>query len=494
MNEVESIPSLEDQQDHSDAQPNATASSDSGQAAVIIDHPDAAESGPIEKAGEAPEQCAGYAKTCTTTDLGMNDRENPLAPPGTETDDGEVEATEEAAHDDSPAENTQAIEGNAARSVSALFKEGVASMKEVNAARRAHATARDDLERLERSIANQEQELEHRRDVEARYNEIVDSELARKDEAGQQLADAEQQLAVINDKLTTFKKALEDAREKDATVERRLKSALDAAEDKERSARESGRRLQRRLDDAQANLDRAGKEREDCIAAARQALTSAEAHLTTLNSEYAEIQRNPSANPAGYSVRKRELENEISDATEAIRNAKGEIPRIERETQTAIDEARSAVSEAERPITAARDAFEAAAATADRARDAYGKAKDEAEKRQKELRSTITEGEKKAKAQQRLIQEAQGAIDAAQRTIHEAHEIHAHPEVTIELAQAIEAQRVEREHRATEVEQLAANEKHVRDQTRGARMRLALAACGFALIVALLIAWTYFAR
>lgn len=382
----------------------------------------------------------------------------------------------------------------AKRPISALFSEGVASMKEVNAAHRAYASARDELERLDNTIDARAAELEHRRDITARFDEIIAQETARLDTASGQRANAEAQRAKIISKLAELKSNLDAMRDEDATVERRLKSALEAAEDKERSSRESGRRLQRRLDDARANLERTQAEREAGIAAAQQAVTSAEAHLATLNSEYAEIQRNPSANSAGYSVRKRELEDEISDATEALRNAKHDVPRVESETQAALDEAQAAVAEAERPIAQARDAFEVVAAAADRARDAYAKAKEDAEKRQKELRGTISDGEKLAKTQERTEQEAQREMDAAQAAIDEARDIHAHPEATEALAAALAADRAAREEQAREVERLAAAEQHVRERTRGARIRLSLALCGIALIIALMFIWTYFAK
>ncbi len=385
-------------------------------------------------------------------------------------------------------------ENNAARTVSALFAEGVASMKEMNAAHRAHSEARDELERLDNTIEARKQELEHRLDITSRYAEIVTQASQRKDDADQKKAAAEARQAEIAAKIAELKAKLEKMREEDTVIERRLKSALDAAEDKERSARESGKRLQRRLDDAQTNLDRAVKERDDGIAAAQRAVKSAESHLATLNAEYIEIQRNPSANSAGYSVRKRELEDEISDATEALRNAKNDVPRVEDETQAAIANAHAAVSEAERPIASAREAFDAVAAAADRARDAYGDAKDGAEKRQKELRSTISDGEKAAKAQQRAAEEAQREADAAQADIDEANDIHAHPEITDALAHALEADRAEREERIVEVEQLAAVEKGVRERTRGARVRLTLAIGGIVLVIVLMLIWTFFAK
>lgn len=391
-------------------------------------------------------------------------------------------------------QNGQTGAANAARTVSALFSEGMASMKEVNAAHRAHTEARNELDRLDATIESRKLDLDHRRDVESRYDEIIRSETERKNCAEQEREKAEQRRAEIDSSVDELKKQLDTMRDQDATTERRLKSALEAAEDKERSSRESGRRLQRRLDDAQANLEHTMKEREEGVAAAEQAVKSAEAHLSTLNTEYADIQRNPSANPAGYSVRKRELEIEISDAAEALRNARGDVPRIEGEMHAAIEEARASVREAERPIAQAKEAFNAIVAEADRARDVYSEAKEDAEKRQKDLRSKISEHEKEAREQERAAQNAQQDADAAQDALDEANDIHAHPEATIALANALEADRAEREERMREVEELAAAEKTVRERTRGARLRLVLAIAGIVLVAGLMIAWTYVAK
>lgn len=410
-----------------------------------------------------------------------------------ESADFEADPTGSAEPEESP-EAPDQDEPNTVRTVSAFFAEGVASMKEMNAAHRAHSEARGELDRLDGTIAARENELAHRRDIESRYDEIIAEETARKNAAIQAREAAEKRHAEITAEVAKLKKRLEKMRDEDGATERRLKSAVDAAEDKERSSRETGRRLQRRLDEAQANLDRTVKERDEGIAAAQQAVKSAESLLATLNAEYAEIQRNPSANPAGYSVRKRELEDEISDATEALRTAKDDAPRIENETQMAIDEARAAVAEAEKPIASAREAFNAVTTAADRARDAYATAKDDATKRQKVLRSEISEREKEAKTAERATQDAQKEADSAQSALDEANDIHAHPEATASLAHALEADRAERVTRAAEVEELAVAEKTVRERTRGARLKLVLAIAGIVLVVVLMIVWTYLAK
>ena len=382
-------------------------------------------------------------------------------------DTADADGGEPGATEPTEPEDTEAVETSGP---SGLFSEGVASMKAMSSARRAHAEARDELERLQNTIAAREAELEHRRDIEANYDEIIERERARKSDAEQAAEDLKAQRDATAERVSQLKRKLEQMREEDTTTEKRLKVTLDAATDKEQSARESGRRLQNRLDDAKSDLERLNEKR-----------------LATLNAEYAELQRNPSANSAEYSVRTRELEFEISDAAAALRSAREDLPQTDRETQRAIDEAIAAVAAAEKPIAAAKTAFDEAAAASDKARDAYSETKEAAEARQKELRKRIGDEEKSLKSQDRSITDKLDEASAAQAVIDEAEDVIAHPEVTEAIAHTLEADRAEHGDRVAEVEELANTERDVREQTRASRIRFIAAITGIALLAILAI-------
>lgn len=392
-------------------------------------------------------------------------------------------------------DGAEAVSGieSAADTARSLITEGVAGVREARAAKRAHADAREHLELLERTIAAREEELAHRRHVAEHFDAIVAEQRERRAAAAKSKAEAERNQAEHAAQAASLKDELERMREADGATEKRLKSALDAAEAKEASARESGSRLQRRVDDAERNLARTEQERTEGIAAAERAIKSTQEHLDALKSEYAEIQRNPSANPAAYTVRSGELSSQISDAAEAVRLAREELPRIDAETAAAIEQARAMLAEAQRPIAAAKQSFEEILAEADRARDAHAEARSQAEERQKELRRRISEQEKAAREQEKAAEAAVAEDEDAQATLAEAQDIHAHPEQTEALAGALAADRMEREQQLGEVEQLAAAERAVRERTRTARVRLIAAAgvavlaiaCGIALIIAM---------
>lgn len=391
----------------------------------------------------------------------------------------------------------QAPEANgpgAAQAVGAFITEGVGAVRQVSAAKRAHASAREELEQLEQTILEQQDELAHRRDIEERYSQIIEEESARQDQAILNIAQAKAAQDSIRAAVDALKEKLAAVREADAQTEKRLKAAVDAAEGKEASSRESGTRLQRRLDDAKKSLEKAETEREVAIDTAQRAIDAAAARLATLREEFAEVQRNPSANSAAYSVRSNELQLEISDAAEELRQAQHALPVITEEVERSLATARAMVEEAKKPIDAAKRAHREATNEADEARDALDTAKNAAAERQREIRDQIAAQEKAIKEQDRLIAGEQAEADDAQAVMDEANDIHAHPEITEALEADLERNRAERAEQASEVQELADAERDVRQRTHDSRVRfMGAIGIGAAIVLALIVlAWFIF--
>lgn len=382
----------------------------------------------------------------------------------------------------------------AAQAVGAFITEGVGAVRQVSAAKRAHASAREELEQLEQTILEQQDELAHRRDIEERYSQIIEEESARQDQAILNIAQAKAAQDSIRAAVDALKEKLAAVREADAQTEKRLKAAVDAAEGKEASSRESGTRLQRRLDDAKKSLEKAKTEREVAIDAAQRAIDTAAARLATLREEFAEVQRNPSANSAAYSVRSNELQLEISDAAEELRQAQHALPVITEEVERSLATARAMVEEAKKPIDAAKRAHREVTNEADEARDALDTANNAAAERQRELRDQIAAQEKAIKEQDRLIAGEQAEADDAQAVMDEANDIHAHPEITEALEADLERNRAERAEQASEVQELADAERDVRQRTHDSRVRfMGAIGIGAAIVLALIVlAWFIF--
>lgn len=409
------------------------------------------------------------------------------------TEDAPSPATAGDAAGNPPEDGTSAEQGGDGRDESeakaseadeakgSFFSEGAGAMREMSAAKRAHASAKDELGKLDERIKKERDELDYRRGIAGRYDEIVDQETQRKSSALKQAEDAEAEAGRIDAEVAGLKDDFKAMRDADAATEKRLKRAYDAAAAKEASERETGARLQRRLDDAKRNLENARTEKDAGIKAAQNNIDVISERLQGLHDEYAELQRDPSANTANYSVRTAELETQMSDVSEELRQARDELTRVTSELDRAIDDAQRAVKEAEKPIEAAKESFEQVTKTVDDARDALDDAKKDATARQKELRTKISDREKAAQERRDHAEAMREDAGNAERAIAEATDIRDHPEVADELERSLAADETQRETLAGSVEQLAATEKDVRRRTR--RTRYAFIALIAALVV-----------
>lgn len=381
---------------------------------------------------------------------------------------------------------------NTASAVGAFIAQGASAMREMNAAKKALADARAHLAELEQRIADQGEELETRQDIAGRYDQIVAGQRQTIDTAQKAAAAAEIGRDTHAAKTTELKAQLEQIKEEDDATERRLKAALDAVEAREASSRETGNRLVRRLEDSKRIRDKVQAERDAGVAAAQQTVDATRAQLETLRHEYAELQRNPSANPANYTVRTSELSMQISDTADALRKAEEDVPRITADLEHSLTAAEHAVEQAQAPIADAKRTHQTVTAEADAARDELQTAKAAAATRQRELREKIAAEDKARREQEQAITNAQADIAHAQSIIEQATEVHDHPEITESLAGSLVRDKAERAETEHEVAQLEAAEDDVRERTRDSRIKFTGAiVCIIAVVLAIVLIWLF---
>lgn len=365
-------------------------------------------------------------------------------------------------------------------------------MREMNAAKKALADARDHLAELEQRISDQAEELETRQDIAGRYDQIVADQRQAIATAQKTAAAAEIDRDAHAAKATELKGKLEQMKAEDDAAERRLKAALDAVEAREASSRETGNRLVRRLEDSKRIRDKVKAERDAGVAAVQQTADATRAQLETLRREYAELQRNPSANPANYTVRTSELSMQISDAADALRKAEEDIPRVTADLEHSLAAAEQAVEQAQAPIADAKRAHQAVTTEADAARDELQTAKTAASTRQRELREKIAAQDKARREQEQAIANAQADAAHAQSIIEQATEVHDHPEITESLAGSLARDKAEHAETEREVAQLEATEDDVRERTRDSRIKFTGAiVCIIAVILVIILIWLF---
>lgn len=376
--------------------------------------------------------------------------------------------------------------------VGTFIAQGASAMREMNAAKKALADARAHLSELEQRIADQAEELETRQDIAGRYDQIIADQRQAIATAQKTAAAAEIDRDAHAAKATELKGQLEQMKAEDDATELRLKAALDAVEAREASSRETGNRLVRRLEDSKRIRDKVKAERDTGVAAARQTADATRAQLETLRREYAELQRNPSANPANYTVRTSELSMQISDAADALRKAEEDIPRVTADLEHSLAAAEQAVEQAQAPIADAKRAHQAVTTEADAARDELQTAKTAAATRQRELREKIAAEDKARRDQEQTIANAQADAAHAQSIIEQATEVHDHPEITESLAGSLARDKAEHAETEREVAQLEATEDDVRERTRDSRIKFTGAiVCIVAAILAIILVWLF---
>ena len=384
---------------------------------------------------------------------------------------------------------------NTANAVGTFIAQGASAMREMNAAKKALADARAHLSELEQRIADQAEELETRRDIAGRYDQIIADQRQAIATAQKTAAAADINRDAHAAKATKLKGQLEQMKAEDDATELRLKAALDAAEAREASSRETGNRLVRRLEDSKRIRDKVKAERDAGVAAARQTADATRAQLETLRREYAELQRNPSANPANYTVRTSELSMQISDAADALRKAEEDTPRVTADLEHSLAAAEQAVEQAQAPIADAKRAHQVVTAEADAARDELQSAKTAAATRQRELREKIATQDKARREQEQAIANARADAAHAQSIIEQATEVHDHPEITESLAGSLARDKAEYTETEREVAQLEATEDDVRKRTRDSRVKFTGAiACIIAAILAIIAIWLFMSK
>ena len=381
---------------------------------------------------------------------------------------------------------------NTANAVGSFIAQGASAMREMNAAKKALADARAHLAELEQRIADQAEELETRQDIADRYDQIVADQRQAIAAAQKTVAAAEIDRDAHAAKATELKGQLEQMKAEDDAAELRLKAALDAVKAREASSRETGNRLVRRLEDSKRIRDKVQAERDAGIAAAQQTVDATRAQLETLRREYAELQRNPSANPANYTVRTSELSMQISDTADALRKAEEDVPRVTADLEHSLAAAEQAVEQAQAPIADAKRAHQAVTTEADAARDELQTAKTAATTRQRELHEKIAAQDKSRREQEQAIANAQADAAHAQSIIEQATEVHDHPEITESLAGSLARDKAEHAETEREVAQLEAAEDDVRERTRDSRVKFTGAiVCIVAVILVIILVWLF---
>lgn len=435
-----------------------------------------------EKDAEVAEDEQGAEGSATEEESEQESKDQPEeTKPEQEADD------EQAAEQDvpEPVSAQKRIIGTAQRAAqagTATVTEGVSAMRELSAARRAHATAFKELESLEKDATQLEQQLEHRREVEDNYEQIVKLQTQETEDAARALEQArvrrvslESQLEGKKNELTRLK----DANEQKVAPSRKLmEQAKGALTKAERAQAEALRALK----GAQAQANEAQASRDSKLQAAKRSADSASAKLARQQDQLAEMRRDPSTGAKALS----QASSAVAAALAQLENARENVTRVTQETGQAVQIAqthlytqRKSLEEAEADLKEAREREE-------ELRGAYDAKRSKADEQEADVSSKISELKDAVEQARDDEASARGRGDAARAALEEANDIHAHPELTGELARRSETSRAQADEQRKLVERLASEEHMVRERTEHTR-KIFYALVAAAVVIVLLV-------
>lgn len=428
--------------------------------------------------GPASLESQDEPRTDAEQDGGPEDGDEADAEQGTELQDG-TEPADDSEENDEPAEPVTELATEpvspqqriidtaqrAAQAGTASVTEGVSAVRELSAARRAHATAFKELETLERDTKRLAEQLEHRRDVESNYERIVEVQTAEIEDAGRALerarvrrANLESQLEGKNNELKRLKEANS---QKMAPSRKLMEQAKDALAKAERAQAEARRALK----NAQAQADEATASRDSKLQAAKRAADTASAKLARQQDQLTEMRRDPSAGAKGLS----QASSSVAAALAQLENARENVARVNRETGQAVQIAQTHLYTQRKSLEEAETDLAQARAREEELRGAYDAKRSEADEQESAVSSKTSELKESLEQARDDEADARGRGQAAQAALEEARDIHAHPELTDELSERCQESRARTEEQRRLVERLATEERIVRERTQRTR-------------------------
>lgn len=369
------------------------------------------------------------------------------------------------------------------------LNEGISAVRELSKVRRAHAQAKEALASLERDLEEAQSSLDHRRDVEANYQDILTVQGDELKSATAELVEHRTHAAELSRELVAKTDELREAKREN---DRRLapyKGLMESAKENLSDAEYAHAEAKRALRSAQAQADGTTNDRDTRLSAANRAVDNAAARLQRLQDQLAEMKRDPSTGAKEIS----EMSGGVAAALAQLENAREDVTRLTAEMGQAVQNAQThlytqkkSLEEAERDLKDAQDAERGK-------REEYEGLRSQADEVERGLSERIKELNADVKVSVEAQHEAQARIDAAQELLDEAKDIHAHPEVTRRLARTANELEARVDVAREQVEDLAGEMRSTRERTQRARIVLYAVVVAVVALVAL-VAWLVLGR
>lgn len=444
---------------------------------------------------EAPEGTDGKRPETAADDAlagGDAGADGPLAGEKGEGDagaDGDGTAEDEGDADGSPAApeslERRAISAarGAATGAATTLRGGLSAMRDVRAASREHAGAQRRVRSMTEALEEDSRTLAHRQDVEGRYGDIV----AEQSEASRRASQAMQEAQATVERLGAEASSLEDRLAKMRTAHeqelRPYRRVMETSRGRASDASQTVAEARRAVKGAEAQVKEATDGRTQGIAQANRTLDNSQERLRRVQEDLRRAQADPSAKADAVAQLQRENVAELAH----VEAARAEVTNATRATQEAVEKAQMHLWTQKQSLETAQADADAAKRDYEGHKAEYDRRAAEAAAQEKELSDAVAERRAGIESAKASHDEAADAYDDAQGLLAEAEAIHATPEETERLAASIAEQQAALESAQSELEDLAHNERALRQHTRTERYIL-VAVLALLVVLAVLLA------
>ena len=345
------------------------------------------------------------------------------------------------------------LEGNNAQGGASAVAEGFSAMRDVRRASKQSASARSRLQAIKKSIDEAQSTLEHRVDVESRFDQIVAEQTvelasAREDrDEAQALADG---LTAERDKLQA---QLEQLKKDNEERLRPYKNLMDTARGRADDAAKSLSEARRAVKTAEGQVNDATSRRDSRTSSTQKAVANAQERLQALREEQQHLAGTDDAKAQA------EVAQSIEAEAAALAKAQAETTTVDEDTRRTLENAQTHLYTQRQSLQIAEEQHESAKAESAERKEEYERLLKDARTAEKNLDDEVVDRSNKLRSANKDRDAAQQRAHAAQELLDEANDIHATPQRTAELRDSIRDQQAALGVQQQQVEALAATER-----------------------------------
>ena len=349
-----------------------------------------------------------------------------------------------------------------------VLLDGYTASRAVKQAKRAHASARTKLRKLNDGIADSEKQLRHRTEVERHYEAIVRKQTNELNDAQAAAAAAQAEVDRLTREHAELDAQLKELRASNELERRPYKNLMESSRSRSDDAGKNLASIRRSVKAAESQVSEATASREARIASANRAVDGSAARITQLTAEIAELQDDPNTSPDALESLQRTMREEQAH----FQQAKTDVVSVTEESQQLVADAQTHLFGLRQSLEEAERNSEAAKNEARKHKEAYDRMLEGHQAAEAALEKQIVDNEVDAHNAAKDLERARERGRAAQAILDDANAIHATPEQTRELAREVSAAHEQISAQQAKVEALARQESELRGSTRVKRFVL----------------------